>query len=79
VQPLLALTGKSVASPRAVPVAAIPNTSLGVFRVGSPGSATSDRFYLLAGLAGGFALLAGLFLLLFVRRRAPARVPYGWR
>ncbi|HEX4726336.1 MAG TPA: S8 family serine peptidase [Jatrophihabitans sp.] len=79
VQPLLAQTGRPAAGPKAVPVAAAPNSSLGIFRVGSAGSATSGRFYLLAVAAGVFALLAGLFLLLFVRRRAPVRVPYGLR
>ena len=79
VQPLLAQSGRPPASPKAVPVAAAPNGSLGTFRVGSAGSPTSGRFYLLAGGAAGFALLAGFFLLLFARRRAAARVPYGWR
>ncbi|HET6209373.1 MAG TPA: S8 family serine peptidase [Jatrophihabitans sp.] len=78
-QPLLALNNSKAYAPRAVPAAGRSTSSLGTFRVGSAAAAASVRFYLLVAGTAAFALLAGLFLLLFVRRRPARRVPYGLR
>jgi subtilisin family serine protease len=79
VQPLLALNAAPAHGPKAVAVAGQPRSPLGQFQVGTVAMAATARFYFQAIAAGLFALLAVLFLVLFVHRRPARRVPYGLR
>jgi subtilisin family serine protease len=79
VQPLLRLNATPVRSPKVVPAAGQPGSPLGDFTVGRAAADTTVRFYLLVAGAGLGALLALLFLVLFVHRRPSRQVLYGLR
>ncbi|MDQ2836599.1 MAG: S8 family serine peptidase [Actinomycetota bacterium] len=80
VQPLLlAASAAAATTPKAIPAAGSARSSLGQFQVAGAPATVGLRFYLATVAAGVFALLAVLFLIIFVRRRPVHSVLFGFR